>query len=356
MIIKRKLLFTVITLIATCIINFAQAPNSNWIPIIELPNQSVFIDTSTIKSVENQISILSLTSYNKPQLITSIGQEASNIKSQILFNIPLHKYTIIGTLYYDKNLKILGETSVPGFVANSQTFSQSVDSNTVMIAILEKTMSVLNKNNIVSPKDKNSKPDSKIKTDLMLNDKKESLKLIHDKIEPKTPIIKTPATAKPNDNNQKLQLQIPVRKDQLVKKDQSIKIVKDSSGEKKLSKNSVIEKKRVETKNPIVEKKKIETKTVSLPKAKDSQVEKSYNFQNESNPKSTIFTDGTKYSFQVSSWKIKSKAENEMLKLKNQNHNAFLSEGIVRGKTWYRVRIGFFNSLEETEAYMKKLK
>jgi cell division protein FtsN len=45
-----------------------------------------------------------------------------------------------------------------------------------------------------------------------------------------------------------------------------------------------------------------------------------------------------------------------MQKLKTQHNNAFISEGIVKGITWYRVRIGFFNSLEETEAYMKKLK
>ena len=344
MIIKRKLLFTFIILIAACIINFAQVPNSNWIPVIELPNQSVFIDTSTIKSVENQISVLSLTSYKKPQLISTIGQEASNVKSQILFNIPLHKYTVIGTLYYDKNLKILGETSVPGFVANSQTFSQSVDSNAVMTAILDKTISVLKKNDTSSPADKNFKPDSKNNTGSVSNDKKETLKTNHDKVEPKTQVIKTPVTSMPKDNNLKLKEQIPLRKDQLVKKDPSIKIVFDSSGKKEISKR------------PLIEKKIEVTKPVSVTKAKEPQVEKSYNSQNESNPKSTIFTDGTKYSFQVSSWKNKSKAENEMQKLKTRHQNAFISEGIVKGITWYRVRIGFFNSLEETEAYMKKLK
>jgi cell division protein FtsN len=256
----------------------------------------------------------------------------------------LHKYTIIGTLYYDKNQKILGETSVPGFVANSQTFSQSVDSNAVITAIMDKILSVLNKDATTSQSDKNSKTDSKIKTGSVINDQMELLKTNHDKIESKTPVIKLPVTAKPIVSNQKPALQIPLGKDQLVKKDQSIKIVKDSSGKKELSKN------------PIIEKKTVETKQAFLPKAKEPLVEKSYNYQNESNPKSTIFTDGTKYSFQVSSWKIKSKAENEVLKLKNQHHNAFIAEGIVRGKTWYRVRIGFFSSLEETQAYMKKLK
>ena len=339
MIIKRKILFTVITLITTCIINFAQAPNTNWIPVIELPNQSVFIDTSTIKSVENQISVLSLTSYKKPQLISSIGLEASNIKSQILFNVPLNKYTIIGTLYYDKNLKILGETTLPGFAKNNQKFALSVDSNAVMAAILDKSQSVLNKDNIGSTAGKNSRSDSKNKTGSILTGKKELLKTNQDKIDQKPPAIKIPIVAKFNDNNQKLPVQIPLRKDQLVKKDQSIKIVRDSSSKK-----------------PILEKKKEEIKSIPVPKVKEAAVEKPYNSQKESNPKSTIFTDGTKYSFQVSSWKNKSKAESEVQKLKSRHHNAFIAEGLVKGVTRYRVRIGYFRSLEETEAYMLKLK
>jgi cell division protein FtsN len=344
MIIKRKILFTVITLITTCIINFAQAPNTNWIPVIELPNQSVFIDTSTIKYVENQISVLSLTSYKKPQLITSIGLEASNIKSQILFNVPLNKYTIIGALYYDKNLKILGETTLPGFAKNNQNFALSVDSNAVMAAILDKSQSVLNKDNIGPTAGKNSKSDSKNKTGSVLTGKKELLKTNQDKIDQKPPAIKIPIVAKSNDNNQKLPVQIPLRKDQLVKKDQSIKIVRDSSSKKE------------EQKKPILEKKKEEIKSIPVPKVKEAAVEKPYNSQKESNPKSTIFTDGTKYSFQVSSWKNKSKAESEVQKLKSRHHNAFIAEGIVKGVTRYRVRIGYFRSLEETEAYMLKLK
>jgi cell division protein FtsN len=344
MIIKRKILFTVITLITTCIINFAQAPNTNWIPVIELPNQSVFIDTSIIKYVENQISVLSLTSYKKPQLITSIGLEASNVKSQILFNVPLNKYTIIGALYYDKNLKILGETTLPGFAKNNQNFALSVDSNAVMAAILDKSQSVLNKDNIGSTAGKNSKSDSKNKTGSVLTDKKELLKTNQDKIDQKPPAIKIPIVAKSNDNNQKLPVQIPLRKDQLVKKDQSIKIVRDSSSKKE------------EQKKPILEKRKEEIKSTPVPKVKEAAVEKPYNSQKESNPKSTIFTDGTKYSFQVSSWKNKSKAESEVQKLKSRHHNAFIAEGIVKGVTRYRVRIGYFRSLEETETYMLKLK
>jgi cell division protein FtsN len=344
MIVKRKILFAFLILFTICKVSFSQVPNSNWIPIIELPNQSVFIDTTSIKSVENQISVLSLTSYKKPELISVIGKEASNVKSQILFNVPLHKYTIIGTLYYDKNQKILGETSVPGFVANSENFSQSVDSNAVMTAILDKSISVLKKDEESLQQDKNQKPDSKNKTGSAVKNSKELLKNNQDKVIVKSSQIKTPLSANLKDNAQIQKDQSPIRKDLLVKKDPSIKIVSDSTRKKETLKKSSITNKVEETKTPIVAKV-IEPKT-----------ERSYNSQNESNPKSTIFTDGTKYSFQVSSWKNKSKAENEVQKLKNEHHNAFISEGVVKNTTWYRVRIGFFNSLEETEEYMKKLK
>lgn len=89
---------------------------------------------------------------------------------------------------------------------------------------------------------------------------------------------------------------------------------------------------------------------VSQTSNQDSRNEK------ESNPKGTIFKIGNNYCFQVSSWRNKSKAESEVNLFKRKGHNSFLAEGLVRGVTWYRVRIGYFNSIEETEEYMRKLK
>ena len=113
---KIKLIFISVFLFLNVI--YAQIPGPKWIKILELSDQTVYVDTSSIKQVSGQISVLSISLYKKPQLISSLNKEASSVKSQILFNVSLRKYSVIGTMYYDKNLKILGETSLPGFVSS----------------------------------------------------------------------------------------------------------------------------------------------------------------------------------------------------------------------------------------------
>jgi hypothetical protein len=60
------------------------------------------------------------------------------------------------------------------------------------------------------------------------------------------------------------------------------------------------------------------------------------------------------YAVQVSSWKSLSIAKSEMMKFKNGGFDAFLEEAQVKGKTYYRVRIGGFKTIEEVEAFLRK--
>ncbi len=71
-----------------------------------------------------------------------------------------------------------------------------------------------------------------------------------------------------------------------------------------------------------------------------------------------IFTDGKLYLFQVSAWQSKPDAENAVRKLKNRGHNAFITEAYIpqKGGTWYRVRIGYFNSYNEARNYQTSMK
>ena len=64
------------------------------------------------------------------------------------------------------------------------------------------------------------------------------------------------------------------------------------------------------------------------------------------------------YCVQVSSWKNKNKAEEEAKKLRAKKENVFIMPftNSENGKTWYRVRIGFFKTVEETERYLSKFK
>ncbi|MHB8905443.1 MAG: SPOR domain-containing protein [Melioribacteraceae bacterium] len=317
---KKNFLFAAIILISSIRV-FAQSPGPKWEKILENKDQTVYVDTSSIKKFENQISVLSITVYKNPQIITSLGKEAASIKTQLLFNSASRKYTVIGTLYYDKNQKILGETSLPGFASGSETFSVQVDGNEAMTAIFNKVVDYL-------------------KIDIGVNEQKDTSQIVDNTKVQKEKLGDEPAkifkndSAKPND-----------RVALYLSKKDSIQKVLSPKGEVK----SIPTKPKIDTRKSPSEAKQTQNiekqKTAIDSKPSESSV----------NPKDMIFKEGTKYSFQVSSWKNKLKAEKEVKRLKAKGHNAFITEGSLRGIKWYRVRIGYFNSLEETEEYKRKI-
>lgn len=65
----------------------------------------------------------------------------------------------------------------------------------------------------------------------------------------------------------------------------------------------------------------------------------------------TVYFDGKNYNYQVSSWRNKAKAEQEVKRLRGLGLSAFLTEAFLpqKGGTWYRVRVGNFKSREEAE-------
>jgi OOP family OmpA-OmpF porin len=76
-----------------------------------------------------------------------------------------------------------------------------------------------------------------------------------------------------------------------------------------------------------------------------------YNTAVERNVGNMIFTDGRLYCFQLSSWRSYDSAVRQVDKLQTQGEKAFIVEvNNLQGLegTWYRVRIGYFNSLQET--------
>ncbi len=302
----------------------AQSPGPKWEKIFETRDESVFIDTSTIKQFEKQISVLSITYYKTPKMISSIGSEAASVKNQLLFNQPLKKYTLIGTLYYDKNLKILGETSLPGFASSSDNFSLPIEGNASMSAIFNRAVDYL-KSTQPAAVEKSAQSESKDLNDKSVPDKADS------KQNGKTQAQDTSATS------DRVALYLSKR-DSVERAAAQVDQKKNDTPKKSETKTAV-------TKEPV----KTLTEKKAAPASDSSQ-------EQETNPKSTIFKQGGKYSFQVSSWRNKSKAESEVRRLSSKGHNSFLAEGLVKGVTWYRVRIGYFNTLEETEAYMKKMK
>lgn len=74
-----------------------------------------------------------------------------------------------------------------------------------------------------------------------------------------------------------------------------------------------------------------------------------YRFDIERNVGGMIFTDGYKYCVQISSWRDKLKAEEEVQKLKSKGYSAFVVEANLPelDGIWYRVRVGYFDTLDE---------
>jgi DedD protein len=62
------------------------------------------------------------------------------------------------------------------------------------------------------------------------------------------------------------------------------------------------------------------------------------------------------WSVQVNSYPDAKSANDLIDRLKNKGYNAFVTEANVKGKTWYRVRVGRFASREEAEKTENALK
>lgn len=285
----------------------AQAPNKNWEKVLEINDQLVFVDTSNIKQIENQISAIGLSIYKTPKPDIKSKLETYAVKTNVVFDTNSKKYTVIGTLYYDKQWKIIGETSAPGRSINSALFGLLIDTNKVMNAIYDKCLNYLSKNADIVKENKAN-----------VNDKSSNKKIVQPVKEKKDTVIVFKNT-----------------RETLTEKFIDKKLSEDSK--------STIPDKPIQ-KQPV---------NTSVNERKGE-----YDLSADKNVRGTIFTDGKKYSFQLSSWKNKPQAEAEVKRLNNAGHNAFLLEAYLpnKGGNWYRVRIGYFDSVTEAEGYRRNMR
>ena len=89
----------------------------------------------------------------------------------------------------------------------------------------------------------------------------------------------------------------------------------------------------------------------------DDNTNQVYNSAVEKTVGNMVFTDGYLYCFQVSSWRSTEKAESEMKKLQSRGFKSFITVANLpdNGGTWYRVRIGYFNTIDELNRVKEKL-
>lgn len=387
----------------------AQGVLKKWAIVQDLDDRIVYLDTTTIREFDNKITIWSLVIYRQPKDVNPLQQKVSQIKSQFMINSLLKKYSVIGTLYYDSKGKMIGETSIPNYNYNTgDNFSIAIVEGSTIDVLLNKAKDYLVtgkfadersqflKNydkataakNTVPLNEKNSAkdtlvPEKEISLDVAaLNKLKQATQVdrpVKDttlsKMNVKTP-VKAPEIKKDSikamDNsvsgvdklvNSKIDSsKIKAAKEKLIKKDTTAlgRIKKDLAGTQEKANPSKIDpvpetKKAVEIKTP--EKKQTEKEKPVKEESKGVITTSGYDNSKETNPSGVIFTDGRLFCFQVSSWKIKSQADRELARLQAAGHNAFIQEADVKNKgKWYRVRVGYFNSLKEAADYKKKVK
>jgi OOP family OmpA-OmpF porin len=83
-----------------------------------------------------------------------------------------------------------------------------------------------------------------------------------------------------------------------------------------------------------------------------------YNVDAERNVGQMIFTDGYLYCVQVSSWRERAKAESEAMRLESEGYNAFIviADLPELDGTWYRVRVGYYNTFDEANRIRERVK
>jgi OOP family OmpA-OmpF porin len=92
--------------------------------------------------------------------------------------------------------------------------------------------------------------------------------------------------------------------------------------------------------------------TIEIPRTSSE-----YNAAIEKQLGNMIFTDGNLYCFQISSFRYRSQAENHAQSLRESGENAFVVEANLPelDGVWYRVRVGYFNSLIEARTAKEKV-
>lgn len=398
----KKLFFVSFVIILFGKTASAQIPQNKWWIVQDLPDKIVYIDTSAVKITENQISVWSLVIYRSPIKLNAFQEEISRIKSQYLFNIANNKYAVIGTLYYDNKSRIVGESISPAITGSGERFTLEIQSGSPVEKVYEKAKEFLDSGSLQSEpsdladagdveQDQNI-PDTQIpdtangeetrfdeEPQYKLPDDPLSMETFEEAV-PQQPKVDSMVIADNNDDEEIDEDKPPV--DPTIFKGPTAKdIIKendvDTPDNNSISANDVLNSNERRVYDPVSgkyivlgggtknttppnktdDKPKPETK--KEPAKTPSTVNSSnYNSNTDKNVRGNIWSDGNLYVIQVSSWRTKSVADKEVAKLKAGGHNAFVYQIYIPSKraTYNRVRVGYFNSLQEAQEYSKKLR
>jgi cell division protein FtsN len=331
-------------------ISYSQGINQKWDVVIDDGLKSVSIDTTSIRKNGKQISFWVLEEYKKLQEFSDSQIKIKKIKSQYLINSITVRYSVIGKLFYDELGKLVGESSTPRFSGGGESFYIAIQPNSLEELLLSRVSEQIDT-------ETESRPQfSMAQTQDEQQGVRDTSNLL-DINQSATSVAAASTSIAIFDQGEEeisnTTRKVPVRNPRTNNRASagSVRIYDTATGEyiELTDTSSASEVSRVP----------VNTQSVDFSSEPDVRPATGvYNVETERNVTNTIYTDGKLYCFQVSSWKTKSIADQEVSRLKNTGHNAYIVEAQPKHKrgTWYRVRVGYFNSLNEAKSAQRSAK
>ncbi len=309
---KKLFILTFILLISMFSL-FAQA-NKKWKVIDENSESIFYLDTKNVRELDNKISVWSLLVYKKSTKTDDLGHRIGKVKTQYLFNKTSKKYAVVGSLVYDEIGRMIKNESQTTLAVATDKFEFDISDDKNVELLFNKAVSFLENGDTEFIKKEKATTEN-IESE---NLSKEDNDYVFDATE------ETSDNKKNNsEQNDKTNISTATNKNVIVFKGTKKKIV--------------------EAAEPV----------------KEIQVEKrvvhEYNVKHEKIIKGVIFSDGNLFVVQKASFKKELMARAFANRLKEKGEKAFVVKANIPGKgTWYRVRVGYFNSLQEAERYSRK--
>ncbi|MBN1300345.1 MAG: SPOR domain-containing protein [Melioribacteraceae bacterium] len=328
-----------------------------WYQLETNDYKTTFIDTTTIRETDGQLSVWVLDIYKEPVEIENIDGMVKRARTQYLFDIRQLTYSEIGNLYYDDVGKIISQSYTPQIGGNARTFYQPLGGDEDASAVFNKLVELLNIEVNTSNSPVNYDPAIARRIEEANKDVVENLQSGLSETLKQQQIESSVDSADERNTGENITGEIDSENRMIIDhSENSDTQLNDEADIKSIAKIiDPITGNFIELKNND----RGTDNNISETQAEDSDdVELTYNPANERNVTNTIFTDGNLYCFQVSSWKRITIAEKEVERLKRSKHNAFIVEARPKHKqgVWYRVRVGYFNTLQEAKDYQKRVK
>ncbi len=334
-----------------------------WYQIEKNDVKTAFVDTTTMNVSDEQISVWVLEIYNEPFDIENSSSQAKRSRTQYLFNIPGNSYTVVGNLFYDEIGKIISQNYNPIIGGGARILYEPVSDDENVADIYYKVAELAGVE-IENPEEDMAltiDADSAIAQRIdSLNDRTvDSFAQDSSGIPADEEVSDQETESGTVEIDQPVQAGITLRENNIGPDTDPVDLPYKTSDIPEGARVAQIYDPATGDYIEIIS----SDESPAPAEAPETEViteeePPEYDLANETNVTNTIFTDGHQFCFQVSSWKRKNIAEQEVRRLKAKGHNAYYVEAHPRNKrgTWYRVRIGYFNSREEAREYQRNLR